>query len=184
MGAIYNVVTTMFELILNRQHYERVITEVLPSATQFLWIATADMKDLHVAGGGKRFIPLLSVLSDLLEDGVAVRLFHAKEPGPAFREDFDRFPVFAGSNRFERILCPRMHMKVVVVDGLMAYVGSANLTGAGIGAKSEKNRNFEAGFLTDNRDAIEALMAELDVLYLGDHCVECGRREYCPDPIK
>jgi hypothetical protein len=51
-------------------------------------------------------------------------------------------------------------------------------------AKSEKKRNFEAGFLTDDHDAIEALMAELDQLYLGDHSPDCGRREYCPDAIK
>ncbi len=175
---------TMYELVLNRSHYERVITEVVPSAKQYLWIATADLKNLHVAGDGKRFIPLLSVFSDLLEDGVAIRLFHAKEPGPSFREDFDRFPVLTTSNRFERILCPRMHMKVVVVDGHLAYVGSANLTGAGIGAKAAKNRNFEAGFLTDECDVIQELMGELDELYLGNHCPGCGRREYCPDPIR
>ena len=144
----------MHELILNRAHYERVLEEVLPSATRFLWLATADLKDLHVQGPGKRFVPLLSVLADLLEAGVAIRLFHAKEPGTAFRRDFDRFPLLQVSDRFERILCPRMHMKVVVVDGRLAYVGSANLTGAGIGAKSARKRNFEAGFLTDDKVAI------------------------------
>ncbi len=174
----------MHELILNRAHYERVIEEVLPSAQRFLWLATADLKDLHVQGPGRRFIPLLSVLADLVEGGVTVRLFHAKEPGEAFRRDFDRFPVLQAGEGFERILCPRMHMKVVLVDRRVAYVGSANLTGAGIGAKSARKRNFEAGFLTDDRSHIHALMAELDRLYLGEHCVDCGRREFCPDPIR
>lgn len=174
----------MHELILNRAHYERVIVEVLPKAKRFLWLATADLKDLHVQGPGRRFVPLLQILADMLERGVAIRLFHAKEPGPAFRADFDRFPVLARSERFERLLCPRMHMKVVVVDGRLAYVGSANLTGAGIGAKSVHRRNFEAGFLTDEADAITALMTELDQLYLGEHCVGCGRRDFCPDPVK
>ena len=131
---------------------------------------------------GKRYIPFLSVLAGLVASGVDVRLIHAKEPGTRFRKDFDRFPDLVESERFERILCPRMHMKVFIVDGRVAYVGSANLTGAGVGAKSPKRRNFEAGLLTDDRAMIGELMAELDELYLGNHCIGCGRRDVCPGP--
>jgi len=173
----------MHELILNEAHYARVVDQVMPQAKRFLWIATADIKDVHVEGPGSKFIPFLSVLADLVTEGVDVRLIHAKEPGPAFREDFDLFPVLIESDRFERILCPRMHMKVIIIDGRMAYIGSANLTGAGIGAKSPRRRNFEAGVLTDDPETIETLMDELDHLYLGKHCPDCGRREHCPDPI-
>lgn len=173
----------MHELILNQDHYARVIDKLVPSAQRFLWIATADIKDLHVEGPGGRYIPFLSVLSDLVRAGVEIRLIHAKEPGPAFRADFDRFPALLDGERFERILCPRMHMKVIVVDGRSAYLGSANLTGAGLGAKSPRRRNFEAGIVTEDAATIEALMEELDRLYLGQHCADCGHREHCPDPI-
>ena len=173
----------MHELIINEEHYARVLDSIVPEAQRFLWIATADIKDVHVEGPGSKFIPFLSVLADLVTEGVDVRLIHAKEPGPAFREDFDLFPVLIESDRFERILCPRMHMKVIIIDGRMAYIGSANLTGAGIGAKSPRRRNFEAGVLTDDPETIETLMDELDHLYLGKHCPDCGRREHCPDPI-
>ncbi len=173
----------MHDLILNEDHYARVIDKLVPSAKRFLWIATADIKDLHVEGPGGRYVPFLSVLDDLVRAGVEIRLIHAKEPGPRFREDFDRFPALLDNERFERILCPRMHMKVIVIDGLAAYIGSANLTGAGLGAKSPRRRNFEAGILTDDETTIESLMQELDQLYLGRHCGDCGRREHCPDPI-
>lgn len=173
----------MHQLILNEQHVEAVLGRLVDDATRFLWIVTADIKDVHVQGPGSRYVPFLSVLADLVKRGVEVRLIHAKEPGPAFREDFDRFPVLLESEHFERILCPRVHMKVVLADARLAYVGSANLTGAGLGAKSPRKRNFEAGFLTDDPQAIETLMEELDRLYLGKHCGDCGRREYCPDPI-
>ena len=63
----------------------------MPSATEFLWLATSDLKDLHVHRGD-RMIPFLGVLSELIANGVAVRLLHAKEPGPMFRQDFDRYP--------------------------------------------------------------------------------------------
>ena len=89
----------MTELILNRAHYTRVIAEEVPRARKFLWIATADIKDLHVARG-KRFVPFLGVLAGLVSAGVAVRLIHAKEPGPKFREDFDRFPELLHEERF------------------------------------------------------------------------------------
>ena len=173
----------MHELLLNEQTYPRVLEELVPSADEFLWIATADVKDLHVSAGRKRFVPFLSVLAGLVERGVAVRLIHAKEPGPRFRKDFDKYPVLIESDLFERVLCPRMHMKVFIADGKLAYVGSANLTGAGIGAKSPLRRNFEAGFLTDDKPTIDRLMDELDRLYIGEFCRKCGRRDICPDPL-
>jgi phosphatidylserine/phosphatidylglycerophosphate/cardiolipin synthase-like enzyme len=172
----------MTELILNRAHYDRVVADVVPQAREFVWIATADIKDLHVAQG-RRFVPFLGVLAGLIRDGVAIRLVHAKEPGPRFREDFDRFPELLDADLFERVLCPRMHMKAVIVDARIAYVGSANLTGAGIGAKSDGRRNFEAGVLTDDTALVEPLMEEFDTLWRGDHCLKCGRRDVCPDPI-
>lgn len=68
-------------------------------------------------------------------------LIHAKEPGQIFREEFDRYPIL--SKRLESALCPRIHFKMMIFDLDEVYVGSANLTGAGIGMKSAKTRNFE-----------------------------------------
>ena len=48
-------------------------------------------------------------------------------------------------DRLERLLCPRVHFKMLVFDGEEVYIGSANLTGAGIGMKTDNKRNFEAG---------------------------------------
>jgi len=174
----------MDRLVLNEAIHEAVFKDLIPSAQKFLWIATADIKDLHLQRPGrKKFDTFLALFDDLISAGVEIRLIHAKEPGPRFRADFDRFPNLILSDKFERILCPRNHMKCVIVDGKRAFLGSANLTGAGMGAKSVRRRNFEAGILTDTPETVSALMDLFDNLFMGEHCLKCDRRSVCPDPI-
>jgi len=174
----------MTELLLNESAYRRVIQEAIPQTGRFLWIATADLKDLHVQGTRKKFVPFVGVLAGLVERGVEVRLIHAKEPGPLFRRDFDRFPALIESGLFEQVLCPRMHAKVIIIDGKSAYIGSANLTGAGIGSKSPRRRNFEAGVFTTDPKMIAPLCEFFDDFWIGNQCETCGRRSICPDPIR
>ena len=169
------------ELVLNEDIHERLL-RLLPEADRFVWILTADIKDMYVKKA-RKFVPFLELLDDLVSRGVAVRLFHAKEPGPRFRDDFDKMPALLESELFERILCPRLHTKAVIVDGRVAFLGSANLTGAGLGAKHPDKRNFEAGFVTNLAEHLDPLMDFVDSLYLGRRCVTCKRRELCPDPI-
>ena len=112
---------------------------------------------------------------------VEVRLIHAKDPSPNWRDDFDRYPTLWTA--MERMLCPRVHFKCIIVDGVKAYFGSANLTGAGMGAKSEKKRNFENGVLTDDPTLVEPLVEQFDSVWRGAFCKDCGRRDFCSDPV-
>lgn len=165
----------MTQYIADEAHFKEVIARV-PNVKRSLWIGTADIKDLYV---GER--PFLSILADLISKGREVRLIHAKEPGPNFREDFDRYPVlFTG---LERALCPRVHFKMIILDCKVAYFGSANLTGAGIGMKGSTTRNFEAGILTDEATLVEAAMNQFDSVWAGFRCKDCRRKQYCGDPI-
>ncbi len=166
------------EFVTDREIYRRVILEMVPQVTSFLWLATADLKDLYVERRGA-FVPFLQQLAELLEAGIEVRLLHAKEPGPNFRRDFDRFPMLI--ERLERILCPRVHFKSVIVDGTQAYSGSANLTGAGIGAKSDGRRNFEAGLVTTEPALVAAIMEQFDHVWMGARCDACRRKAFCAD---
>jgi len=59
----------------------------------------------------------------------------------------------------------------------IADVGSANLTGAGMGMKSPRKRNFEAGILTDDPEMVEAAIEQFDNVWMGKFCKDCGRRE-------
>lgn len=165
--------------IRDEEHYSKVIEKVA-SVKKSLWIGTADIKDLHVKVG-EDSEPFLAVLAKLLKKGVEVRLIHAKEPGPIFREEFDCYPILA--KRLERALCPRVHFKMMIFDFDEVYVGSANLTGAGIGMKSSKTRNFEAGILTDEPGFLDAAIEHFDSVWAGFRCKDCLRKKYCGDPI-
>ena len=168
----------MIEFIKDREIYEKVIDDLIPKTKQFLWLATADLKDLHVDKNG-RFVPFLEILSDLIKKHIEIRLLHAKEPGPVFRRDFDKYPNLISG--MERILCPRVHLKSVIIDGEVAYTGSANLTGAGMGAKSSNKRNFEAGVLTTEGNLVSKIMEQFDDIWRGSHCPDCKRQKYCAD---
>ena len=101
----------MVKFISDSAHYSHVL-ELAIKAKHTLWIGTADIKDLYISNG-KAEKPFLGVLSELIGKGVNVRLIHAKEPGPAFREDFDKYKNLITG--LERALCPRMHFKIIVI---------------------------------------------------------------------
>jgi phosphatidylserine/phosphatidylglycerophosphate/cardiolipin synthase-like enzyme len=165
--------------ITNDQHYGHVV-EPVSSATSFVWIGTADIKDLHVHHKNS-VLSFLAVLDTLAKRKVAIRLLHAKDPGVNFRKSFDKYPLLW--KNMERQLCPRVHFKIIVIDGKMAYSGSANLTGAGLGMKGENTRNFESGFVTTDPDLVSEIMNQYDEVWMGKYCRNCRRKEYCNDPI-
>jgi phosphatidylserine/phosphatidylglycerophosphate/cardiolipin synthase-like enzyme len=165
--------------ITDEQLYKQVI-EPVANAHTFVWIGTADIKDLHVRQQ-RSVKPFLGVLDSLAKKRVAIRLLHAKDPGINFRKSFDKYPVLW--EYMERQLCPRVHFKHIIIDGKMAYSGSANLTGAGLGMKGPDTRNFESGFITTDPDLISMIMQQFDEVWMGRFCKSCRRKQYCGDPI-
>ncbi len=165
--------------VTNETLYKQVI-EPVSKARSFVWIGTADIKDLHVHQKGT-VQSFLSVLDSLARRKVSIRLLHAKEPGINFRKSFDKYPLLW--KNIERQLCPRVHFKHIIIDGKFAYSGSANLTGAGLGIKSPNTRNFEAGFITTDPETVSSIMDQFDEVWMGSYCKECKRKDYCQDPI-
>lgn len=170
----------MITYIADTAHYEEVLSRVA-DVRHTLWIGTADIKDLYIKSGAGA-VPFLELLDRLVRRGVEVRLLHAKEPGPNFRDEYDRYPALWKLLR--RQLCPRVHFKIMVFDCSVAYIGSANLTGAGAGMKSDGKRNFEAGVLTDDFSLVDAAADHFDAVWSGVYCDACRRKNFCIDRIK
>jgi len=168
-------------LLQGSELYREVILDKLAHARESVLIATANLKDMQVERDGK-FVSVLALFSDLAARGVDLRILHAELPSRPFRASFEkRRRLTAGGLSLK--ICPRVHFKAVVIDGAWVYAGSANLTGAGLGAKGEGRRNFEVGFCTEDFETVDRVKALFEAIWTGAECASCKLRSVCPDPI-
>jgi len=174
----------MLEGVLNHDHLADVLDEAFRRCRHRLLIATADVKNLHVPTSGRpgrgRARSILAVFEDLGRRNIDIRLLHSGVPSRAFLDELKtHLPPTLTMRR-----CPRVHLKAVIADGRWMYLGSANLTGAGLGAKSTRRRNFEAGIRTDRLDLIDPVADMIEEVWNGNECRHCCRTEYCPVPLE
>ena len=185
------------ELVGGRGHYERVVSAVM-EARRSVWIATANLKEMmvedHRAAPGRRrtvrvgartagaYRSILDVFEELAGRGVELRILHAARPSGPFRATLAKTSRLAQGALALR-LCPRVHFKAVVVDGAFVYVGSANWTGAGLGAKGTGRRNFELGFASADDGLLDRVQELYEQVWQGRACVGCKLRDVCPDPL-
>ena len=171
------------ELVVDAQHYHRIVRDGILKAAISLDIMTADFKAMLIpaAGTGGRDAPsIVKVFRRLAEKGVEIRLLHAGTPSSAALRELKReLPAGLTIRR-----CPRLHAKAVVVDCRVMYLGSANLTGAGLGAKADGRRNFEMGVWTESPALIDGVLEQFNALWEGRRCDGCGRKDVCPVPLE
>jgi phosphatidylserine/phosphatidylglycerophosphate/cardiolipin synthase-like enzyme len=165
-------------LVSGRGHLETVIDAVLLAETS-VWIATANLKELLVAGTGRRTRSILAVLDEHVRRGLELRILHAGVPSAPSAHQLRGRPRLGGALR----ACPRVHLKMVVVDGAFLYLGSANWTGAGLGARGSGRRNFELGVVTADEGMLDDAQGVFDHLWRGRECRGCRLRAECGAPI-
>lgn len=176
--------------VAGRGHYESVVERVL-AAERSVWIATANLKELWVedprvvpgrSRTRKSFRSVLECFDELAGRGVEQRILHAAFPSRAFRDEFDAHPRLVAGG-LELRTCPRVHLKAVLIDARWLYLGSANWTGAGLGAKGEGRRNFEVGFVTEDAELIDIVQDLFDRIWRGAECKRCKLRDLCDAPL-
>ena len=184
------------ELVSGRGHYDRVIGAIREAHTS-VWIATANVKELLIedarARPGRRrsmrrrsgsYVSVLAILEELAGRGVELRLLHAELPSRPFRAELARHPrLLAAVGGLALRRCPRVHLKTVIVDGGLMYLGSANWTSAGLGAKGSGRRNFELGIVTDDGLLLDQVQAIYEQIWSGGECAACKLRVECPGPL-
>jgi phosphatidylserine/phosphatidylglycerophosphate/cardiolipin synthase-like enzyme len=172
---------TSAELVIGPQHFRRIVLNGICKTRVSVDIMTADFKAMLVPNGVTRRAPsIIEVFLSLVNKGVEIRLMHAGVPSSAALIELKReLPRGLTIRR-----CPRLHSKAVVIDSRGMYLGSANLTGAGLGAKGDSRRNFEMGIWTESTPMIDSVLEEFNMLWEGHHCSGCGRRDVCPVPLE
>jgi phosphatidylserine/phosphatidylglycerophosphate/cardiolipin synthase-like enzyme len=172
----------------DRAHYDFALG-ALSRAKHSLWIATANLKDVRmeapigtVARAKKRYVSVVDPFSGLVSGGVELRILLASPPSRPFRESLRKRKTLATTQHWLR-QCPRVHLKLVVVDGADLYLGSANFTGAGMGAKGDSRRNFELGITTTDHVLVDAAQRRFDRIWSGGECKGCRVRSKCPAPL-
>ena len=166
-------------------------------ARRSVWIATANLKELmvedHRARPGRRrtmrvgrgsaaaYRSMLDVFAELAGRGVELRILHAAQPSGPFRAALGTPARAAQRPRAAHL--PARHFKAVVVDGAFVYLGSANWTGAGLGAKGTGRRNFELGFAGGDDGLLDRVQEMFDRVWRGAECKGCKLRDVCPAPL-
>lgn len=191
-----NAPTGQVQLVADAQHLRRVIYDGVLSARVSVDIATADLKAVLVPEHGKtpsrsRKAPpsILERLHRMAQRGVEVRILHAGVPSAPALNELKKIikkhgPLAGIPGGFTLRRCPRLHAKAVIIDADRMYLGSANLTGAGLGAKADQNRNHELGVWTTTPDLIDSVSQYFNHLWEAGSCDNCGRRDVCPVPLE
>lgn len=173
------------KLLVDAEHHDDLVARSIAGAKVSVWIATANLKSMLVeapigtrARARGQYVSFYESLSSLVASGVDVRILHASKPsGPLARE------MKAVTRKPALRMCPRVHLKMIAIDGRLLYLGSANLTGAGLGAKGEGRRNFEMGIVTDDASMLDQTQERFDRIWRGAECGSCKLRSVCPDPL-
>jgi len=183
--------TIRAKLLVDADHHEHLVTKAIASANVSVWIATANLKTMLVeapigsrARARGRYVSFFETLDDLARRGIDVCVLHASPPSGPLARELVRLGTKRGREPGVKMRrCPRVHLKMIAIDGRLLYLGSANLTGAGLGAKGDGRRNFEMGIVTDSEAMLDAAQERFDRIWRGRECGSCKLRSQCDAPL-
>ena len=169
--------------LITENFYNEVINRICTSKSS-VKIMTADINLIRLeptASQGNKYkdgTPFVDFLIEKAKKGVSVQIICA-EKSERFQEDVERAYCGGASKHFSVCFCARNHAKVVIVDDKIAYVGSANLTRAGLGQPYATPGNFELGFIIETPEIIISLNDFFSRITNHEFCEGCHRRKDC-----
>ena len=179
-----NISIKQTRLIINEEHYQEVLERISTAKTS-IKIMTGDFKRFNLKptdSQGKEYkdgTPFIKYLMTKAVQGISVQVICSR-PSTTFTEEWEMYyRQMMSPNLFEYKFCIRNHAKVAIIDDKYAYVGSANVTPAGLGQGIFTPGNFEAGILTDNSELVSSIKALFTKIWDDDICKNCHRADKC-----
>lgn len=169
--------------LIVEKHYEEVIERIC-EAKSSIKIMTGDFKRFKLkptAKQGKNYndgTPFIKYLMEKAEQGVSVQII-CSSPSKPFMNEYEELYDYLKPKGFKMCFCVRNHAKVVIIDDKIAYIGSANITKAGLAQGVMSPGNFEVGLLTENHDVIASLESHFLNIINGNYCEGCHRYDNC-----
>lgn len=171
-------------LIINENHYQEVLERISTAKTS-IRIMTANFKRFNLKPTGsqgkgyKDGTPFVKYLMAKAVQGVSVQII-CSMPSLSFSDEWkEYYQQMMEPELFEYKFCERNHAKIVIIDDKYAYIGSANITPAGLGQGIFTPGNFEAGVLTDNPEVVSSVKAFFTSIWEGSRCNKCHRAKIC-----
>lgn len=171
-------------LIINENHYQEVIERIC-AAKSSIKIMTANFKRFRLKpteDQGDNYndgTPFIKYLMEKAVQGVSVQII-CSNPSESFTEEWqDYYQQMDEPDFFEYMFCDRNHSKLAIIDDKYAYVGSANVTPAGLGQGVFTPGNFEAGILTEDPGVISSIKDFFSMIWDEKWCFNCHRADKC-----
>jgi len=159
----------MIELLhsLSGELSDTVLYDLIGTARTSIIIASANVRNFRLQIGEQR-ISISEFLHYFSRKGVQIKLLlnTSAKKSVLISELVDVSGV-------QIHFCPRNHMKIIAVDDKMVYMGSANLTSAGLGQRANNRRNFECGIVTDQRNLVDEALKVFKSVWSFSSCPEC-----------
>ena len=169
--------------LITENHYKEVIERIC-AAKSSIKIMTGDFKRFKLkptAKQGKNYndgTPFIKHLMEKARKGIAVQIICSR-PSKSFKEEYEALYERIKPKNLRIYFCERNHSKIVIVDDKVAYVGSANVTPAGLAQGVMSPGNFEIGILTENHQFISQLNTLFSKIMNGDYCYGCHLANKC-----
>lgn len=167
------------QFISDREHYNFLIDNI-KAAKSYVHISTANLKRFSIGeteakASSESFI---DILESLVDQSVQVRII-CSTPSRGFLDEIQDHVNLMNNRHFHFKTCRRCHMKLVIIDGEIIYVGSANITAAGMGPRIDTRRNFEAGIITSDSDLVEQGIDIFEEAWSERTCKTCYYKQEC-----